>query len=395
MKIGHLIKKYKFPILLTLFTRLGYSLWLLLIWLAVDRHIQFTPTALLETYNRLAPSNTLIGRALIDVWLRWDAVHYMNIAEFGYRGVSPGDTVFFPLYPYLTGVLSGITSVNVTLMGILVSSFAALFAMICLYELVLTLFGDENLAKASVLLLAIYPAAFFLHAPFTDALFLLCSIACILMMVKQKSLMSGLFACIAGLARPQGVLLLLPMAVFYIRRHGSDKKFFQWREILALLIAPLGFLGYSIWRRQFGLAGMFQSLQEYSSVRFQDPLTTLFKTFAGLIHKPDIVMAAELLSVLFFLALLIWMFIRKEFRQHLEIMLYSAATWLLITSKTTIAGDPLQSANRYVLHIFFAFVGMAAIWQTLPQRFRRLVPLVFIIMGLICSAAYSFWIFIG
>ena|SRR5271157_3379001 len=136
------IKKYKFPIILTLALRIGYSLWLAFIWFFVDKSFPSTPIALWENYYHLTRSSTLISRSFIDVWLRWDAVHYMNIAAFGYRGVGVGDTVFFPLYPYLVGELSKIVLVNVTLMGILVSSFATMVALICFYELVLILFND-------------------------------------------------------------------------------------------------------------------------------------------------------------------------------------------------------------------------------------------------------------
>ena len=206
------IKQRQFQIRLILAVRLGYSLWLALIWLIIDKWFPLTSKSLWETYYHLTRSSTLIGRAFIDVWLRWDAVHYMNIAAFGYRGVGAGDTVFFPLYPYLVGGLSKITTINVTLVGIIVSSLATLITLICLYDLVMIMFDDKELAKWSMLLLALYPTAFFLHAPYTDALFILFSVASILMMVRKKHILAGLLACAAGLTRPQGILLLLPMA---------------------------------------------------------------------------------------------------------------------------------------------------------------------------------------
>jgi hypothetical protein len=319
----------------------------------------------------------------------------MNIAAVGYQGVGPGDTVFFPLYPYLVGILSKITLVNVTLAGICVSSIAACFALILFYDLVQCLSNDEKLAKTSVLLFALYPTAFFLHAPFTDALFLLCSIASIWMMVRKKAISAGVFACAAGLTRPQGLLLLLPMLVFYFQAHQTDKKYLNWREISAFGIAPFGFGAYSIWRATSGLSGIFQSLQEYSNVQFQDPITTLGKAFVRIFTKPTFSEITELLSVLFFLAILIWMFTQPRFRQHVGILLYSSATWILIASKTTIAGAPFQSSNRYVLHIFFAFVGMAALLEKTPEKIRKAAIPISLTFGLIFSALYALWFFVG
>jgi len=190
--------------------RVSLSLWLALIWIVLDKYIPTSESVLWETYYNLERSSSLSSRAFIDVWLRWDAVHYMNIEEFGYKGVGVGDTVFFPLYPYLVGLLSKLTAINLTLVGIFTSSFATMIALIFLYELVIELFNNKDLAKWSTICLAFYPTAFFLHAPYTDALFLSLSIGSILMMVKKKPLIAGWLVFFAGLTRTQGILFIYP-----------------------------------------------------------------------------------------------------------------------------------------------------------------------------------------
>jgi Gpi18-like mannosyltransferase len=395
MRIIQLFKKYKFPILLTLATRIGYSLWLAIIWFVVDKYYPLTPVALRENYYSLTRSTTLIGRSFIDVWLRWDAVHYMNIAAFGYKGVGTPDTVFFPLYPYFVGIVSKITTINVTLIGILVSSLFTLFALIYLYDLVKLLFNDETLAKLSIMLLALYPTAFFLHAPFTDAMFLFCTIACVFYLERKKFIIGSIFACAAGLIRPQGILLLLPICISLIQEHVNQKQPIHWREILSIVIAPLGFVFYSIWRSIYGQPGIIQSLQEYSNVRFQDPFSTLIKEVISLIKQPSIIQATELIFVLFFLFVLIWMFLRKEFRKHLGIMLYSAATWLLIVSKTTVNGSPPRLSNRYILYIFFAFVGIGFLIRKIPDKAQKFIFFSLIVLSMVSLTLYSLWIYIG
>jgi len=395
IKIPHFINKYRKQISLALGMRLGYSAWLAVVWIIVDKWIPQTEKVIWETYYHLTPSSNLAGRALIDVWLRWDAVHWMNIAAFGYSGVGVSDTIAFPLYPFLVGILARVTSLNVTLIGILVSTSATLVALILLYELVLALFHDEKLANWTTILLAIYPTAIFLHAPYTEGLFLLWVSASILMMVKQRPLLAGLFACAAGMTRAQGTLLLLPMAAFYIQASLREKTWFKWREILAMIITPCGFLTFTVWRAKNSLPHLLEVYQERTSTAFQNPIITLATSIARILDQPTLIEITELVSILLFLGILIWMFINKEFRQHLPLWLYSAATWLLITSKTVSIASPMQSANRYVLHIFFAFVCMAMLLQKTSVKTRNWILMLSIILALVCATLYPLWIFIG
>jgi hypothetical protein len=393
-EIGNWYKKYQFQIHLILGLRILYSLWLAIVWFLIDKYIPISEGVLWETYYNLSRSPTLLGRALIDVWLRWDAVHYMNIAAFGYEGVGVGDTVFFPLYPYLVGLISRLTSINVTLVGIVISSIATLFALIFLYDLVIELFQDKRLAKWSTVCLAIYPTAFFLHAPYTDALFLSLSIGSILMMVRKKSVIAGFFVCLAGLTRAQGILLLIPMIIFYIQNNFPGKKFLNWRDLQGFLIAPLGFLGYSYWRMQLGAGSILQTYQAHSNAGFRIPTTNIILSIENLINKPSLLVISELFSVLFFLAILVWMSTQDRFQKHIAIFVYSFSTWVLITSKTTYWASPLQSANRYVLHIFFVFVGLASIFLSSSKKKQNLL-LLFFISNLFLLLLYSIWIFIG
>jgi Gpi18-like mannosyltransferase len=393
--ISNLIKKYQFQIFLSLGLRIGYSLWLAIVWFVIDKYIPVSEGVLWETYYNLARSPTLLGRAFIDVWLRWDAVHYMNIAAFGYEGVGVADTVFFPLYPYLVGVLSRLTTVNVTLIAILTSSIAILFALIFLYELVLALFHDKRLARWSTVCIALYPTAFFLHAPYTDALFLSVSIGSILMMVKRQPLVAGLLVCIAGLTRAQGVLLMLPMVLYYIQDHWKERTFLNWQEVLSLVISPLGFGIYSFIRMKYGISGFFTTYEIYSATGFRFPHENILYAIQELIQSPTLLEFSEFISVILFLILLIWMFFQNQFRKHLPLMLYSAAIWLLITSKTVFYASPLQSANRYVLHIFFAFVGLTSLILNLSWQKQKLILFLSLAVSVVLAAMYALWVFIG
>src|SRR6266581_2535810 len=64
------------------------------------------------------PSNVFL-----DVWARWDSAFYLDIASRGYTYPEAGhlsNLAFFPLYPLLMKLVSGLTG-NPLLAGVLVS----------------------------------------------------------------------------------------------------------------------------------------------------------------------------------------------------------------------------------------------------------------------------------
>ena len=43
--------------------------------------------------------------AITDVWVRWDSVWFLRLAEHGYHSATDGSAAFFPLYPATVGLL--------------------------------------------------------------------------------------------------------------------------------------------------------------------------------------------------------------------------------------------------------------------------------------------------
>ena len=58
----------------------------------------------------------------LNVFLRWDAIHYANIAGMGYGVYSQGNYAFFPLYPVLIWCLSAATVMQFAVSGIIISN---------------------------------------------------------------------------------------------------------------------------------------------------------------------------------------------------------------------------------------------------------------------------------
>lgn len=385
----------RFPILLGLALRLGLSLWLALVWWTVEPHLPLQGQALQEIYGRLAPRPTRLGRAVLDVWLRWDAVHYMNLAQEGYAGVGPGETNFLPLYPYLVMALKPLSGGDPLLAGLLLSTLAAILALMALQQLAREVFGDERLARWATLAWAIYPTSFFLFGPYTEALFSAWALGSLLLMYRRRWLLSGLLAALAGLTRAQGVLLVFPLALFAWQDWRRDPGQPVFAQLAGLLLAPLGFLGFTLWRMAQGVGFYNESFSQYSKIVFFDPVTGYLKALEFALRVRDYISVSEALSVTFFLGLALWMCTQPRYRRQPALLVYIFVNLALFTSKHTLTASPIQSANRYVISLYPAFIGLADLLLRLPKAGRRVYALFSLIGWLLASLLQTLWLFVG
>jgi Gpi18-like mannosyltransferase len=149
-----------------------------------------------------------------EQWRHWDTNFYVQIATQGYTNRQ--EMAFFPLYPLLIrGVM--VFARNPMISGILISNIADLILCVVLYRLVEEDFGKER-AYSTVLYFSIFPSAFFFSGVYTESLFLCLSILTFYQIRHRNWLLAGLFACFAGLTRPDGVYLTIPFCYAYLSR---------------------------------------------------------------------------------------------------------------------------------------------------------------------------------
>jgi hypothetical protein len=157
---------------------------------------------------------------LLGVWQRWDACWYLRIAQFGYEAGEPG-TAFFPLYPAAIRLIGPFAFGNLTLAALIVSGIGYIAAMTILHAMVTTDL-DRDTADRSILYLSVFPTAFFFFAPFTESVFLALALGAIYGMRTRRYGIATVAALLAGLTRPQGFLLALPLgweALQLVRTH--------------------------------------------------------------------------------------------------------------------------------------------------------------------------------
>jgi Mannosyltransferase (PIG-V) len=230
----------------------------------------------------------------------WDGVWYRRVAEHGYLLV-PGhqsDPAFFPLYPMLLKAL-GALGVSTGAAGVVLSNLLILGALLAFDALGRELFPSA-LARRATLLLAVFPTSYVCSMVYPESLVLLAFALAGLFALRRKWLACAFFAAVAGLARPEGALLLLPIGAAVIARRHTLAPEERGRALAAALSAPAAalsfplYLGWALhdplawskaqqaWGRSFRLDGIVKAIQHIAARLSNQPWTARDLTFCVL-----------------------------------------------------------------------------------------------------------------
>jgi hypothetical protein len=366
-------------------------------WLVVRPYLPLGTAAYIQAYGGLPVPANIPDEVLLGVWPRWDAVHYLNLAMRGYFAVSPGDSVFYPLYPALVRVAAPFTGNGYILAGLLVSSLAAVAALACLYRLAESYYGSQA-ARWSVLALSIYPTALFLVAPFTESLFLALTLGAFLAAYNRKWILAGLLGCLASLTRGPGFLTVVPLGLVALNqwpRGVNQRKTSQ--ALLAgagLGLTAAGGVAFVVWRSVVGFPSMAETLRRYSGLALVDPLTGLLSALAQWVRVHDLYTTMDLVSLVLFASVCGLLAANPRWRK-LDWLAYMVVNLLVFLSKRSVVASSLQSMSRYVLTLFPAFI-LAGEWLARRgSRARFIYAIVSSVVLVAMTALYPLWVFVG
>ncbi len=349
------------------------SIWGYVIW----RMGLILPDAGRAWLHGFRPATEGLRAALVDIWLRWDTVHYLRIIRDGY---GPDErSAFFPLYPYLGKIFSTLTGGDDLIGLLLVSNLAAIGSFYLLDRLSQSM--DPTLNQPSVLKsIVFYPCAFFLLMAYPQSLVLFLMLAAYLAQRKHRVAPAFLFGLVAGLTHSTA----LPLAVLLLFEVSSDrgKRRLWW---LASLAPFLGIAGFMAWRSYVGYPPIQILLSEIwgktisAEIDLRDVMT------------PWIWLARDwpnLLAFLLGVAGLVW-----TFRAGLYHWTFFLAALLLIPVITAPSFEPLAGMARYALVGFPIYFTLSS-W--LPTGWKRLVFLTLgIAVNFYLSGLFMLWGFVG
>lgn len=299
-----------------------------------------------------------VSHPLLFPWANFDGVHYLSIAGEGYRD----NERFFPLYPVLIRLFSfgagEAFGAAYFFAAFLLSNLLFFGALITFYKLVRLDYPDR-VAKLSTILLLVFPTSFFFASIYAESLFLLLALLSFYFARERRWILSGISAMFLSATRPVGIAML-PALTCEFWKDKSKRK--DWRKKVALGLAPLGLLTYSLYNHfQFGNPLQFLSNQQevgHSRSFFIFPFQTLVRYGKILTTIPYAqyewwVALLEVTSFLFVAVLLFVVWKQKVRRSYLVFAALSITPAIL---SGTFTGLP-----RYVAVLFPLFIALALI----------------------------------
>jgi hypothetical protein len=195
----------------------------------------------------------------------WDAQWYAGVAAHGYGfvrlhpdGRLLSDYAFFPLYPMLERVTSGLTGLGYANAGLVVSWLASLAAAWGIFAAIDLRYG-RRVALVVTAAWAALPVGIVVSMAYSESLFTALAAWALVALLRRNWVTAGTLACLAGATRPVGVAVVLAVAVAAVPAVWSPQRvgvggsppFHEAgrpvRPLVAAVIAPLGWLGYVGW----------------------------------------------------------------------------------------------------------------------------------------------------
>ncbi|GAB7037065.1 MULTISPECIES: mannosyltransferase family protein [Catenuloplanes] len=317
------------------------------------------------TYRARTPAPAL-SSILLD-WNRWDAGHYVAIAQHGYH-LGPGFPAFFPLYPVLIRVFDPVLPGDGVISALVVANAAAYGALVMLHRLADHEFGPR-VAQRAAWYLAFFPMGFFLFLGYNESLFMLLAIGALYAGRRGHWWLAGTLGALSSATRLFGLLLILPLAVEYLRQIGWRPRAIR-LDVLSLAMVPLGVAAYSVYCLiELGDPLQFSIAQDQWGRRYTLPggawLTSVGQ-IAG--HGPldPVTLGAVLEAGTVLLAVILLILCVRgpfRFRRDQVYLVVQAGITLVMLTSTEVGGRAMQSSARYVMEavaIFFVLARMGA-----------------------------------
>jgi hypothetical protein len=218
---------------------------------AAVRVLTLAVAALLLHHGRFRALHGSLAHLIVS----WDSGRFLYIAAHGYAYVPffrhpESILATYPGYPLAIDTIAWVPGIGLERAGFAVTIAAGLAAAWGLTRLGMALLGDRRLSLVMVAVWAVAPASFVLSMEYSEALFCALAIWSLVALVERRWLLAGVLTIGAGLARSSTSVALvaavtvaaLPTVIAALRARQPAAMW--WRPAVALLLSPLGALGY-------------------------------------------------------------------------------------------------------------------------------------------------------
>lgn len=312
--------------------------------------------------------------------LGWDAIWYVRIIDSGYQFLPWEAVRFFPLLPLAASTISWL--VGSRLAVLLVVNAAALASGFVIARLARLETGDARLGARAGWLIAVLPPAFVFAMGYAEALLVLMSSLLFLAVRTRRFGWAIVAGFLGGLARPLGVLLVVPATIEAVRGWRTDRSVRARSARVGAMVAPFaGAMTYLAWCFvAFDDASRPLTVQQGSDRRgdFANPVARLVEAAQDLTGRVDIGSGLHLPWALGFLALGVYLLRRWP---------ASYGAYALTVVVVALSADNLDSLERYGLSAFPLVLALAEICR---RGWTERVVLTLATAGLVMYASLAF-----
>ncbi|MBI4888613.1 MAG: hypothetical protein HY824_16065 [Acidobacteria bacterium] len=319
----------------------------------------------------------------MEVFAAWDSGWYWDIATHGYyfRTDAQSSVAFFPLYPMLMRAAAapfGGGERATWIAGIVVALAAYLLALVAIHRFTERLFGSREVARRTVLYIAVFPWSLFLARVYSESVFLLTSVLAVSRAHESRWRAAGFWGALATLARPNGVLIALPLALLAARDRPAVRAF-AWR-VAAFAPIPLAFAGFSayVYALTGDPLGWMAAQSHWGYSLGHPPWQQLQRVIAAFVQQGPYdyffvsdIATFELLqtaTALIFLALTPLVFRRLG---------VALGVYVLVSLLVPLSSNTLEGLGRYTSVLFPAFMLVGSMTTARAHEATLMVSLVF------------------
>jgi len=295
----------------------------------------------------------------------FDASWYRAIAEDGYAPLAREARRFFPLFPLLGRWLGTVMLDHPEVALLLIANGSALVFAALLHRLTLRETGDAALANRAAWYASVVPPAMALVLGYAESLAMCFAVGMFLLVRSGRWLPAVPLGVLAGLCRPVGVLLVVPMAIEALRGWSASALRAK-AERAAVVVAPVVGMGaYLVWvGARFGDVFEPLTIQNRRGLRggFVDPFTRVVDAVSDLFGGDRFGSGLHIVWV----AVCVVLIVMLARRLPASYTAYAAtAVVLALTARN------LDSFERYAMSTFPLLIGVALVTARAP--FDRVV----------------------
>lgn len=304
---------------------------------------------------------------ITSVFTSWDGRWYLELVRLGYPERIPANityeqtearAAFFPMYPGAVRALDAVLPGGDTAAALMLNFVLGGIAVVLVGLLARRVYSSTVAARAMVLF-AVFPGSFVLSFAYSEALFIVFAASCLLLLLDEQWLLAGLAAALATATRPNGVAIVFACLVASIIAIKTKR---QWSSLLAVVLAPLGFIGFQLYVDDTtGERGAwFRVQREAWSEGTSFGATAVENTFSFVTSPFD--STADALTVLSLAALAVMAYATWKKRLPLPWVAFSVVIIALMLIPETVTARP-----RFVFTAFPLFIAVAAWWPQAPR----------------------------